>query len=86
MAYSLSILDHSQCALSHPSPFCHAKCKQLNIRTMNQIDYKHMKSHAPLSYAMSIYQNTTNKLRALVNYWEKNKYIKSTFFLATSSL
>ena len=53
---------------------------------MNQIDYKHMKSHTPLSYAMSIYQNTTNKLRALVNYWEKNKFIKSTFFLATSSL
>ena len=75
---------NSQCALSHLSFLCHAKCQDTNISIISPKDNKPINYHTPLSYAT--YQNLTNKLRTLVNNWEENKYINSIFFLATYPL
>ena len=82
--YLLGLLAHlywtsSQCLLSHPSHFCHAQSKDTNINITNPMNEK------PLSYATCKNQNTTNELRTLVKYWEKNK-IKPIFFLISSPL
>ena len=74
----------SQCALSHPSHLCHAKCQDTSISIISQKNNKPINYHTPLSYAT--YQNSTKTLRTLVNNWEKNKYINFIFFLAAYPL
>lgn len=75
-----------QCVLSHPSHSCYANSKDTNISIISLRNDESQNFCTPFSYATSIHQKTTNELRTQINNWEKNKYIKSIFFLKSSPL